>query len=515
MAKRTKKEKKVPPKDAAVIYARFSTKNQKETSIDAQINACRKYASENNLKVIKEYIDREKSATTIEKREDLQELIADSAKGEFSKVLVFSLDRFSRNVRDYLNLEHDLKENGVSLYSLQEHVEDSDTGRTLAIVLMLNAEMYVKSVKIHERKTLRELAEKGKYLGGGLPLGFSLNDKNEYIIHEENADIVRKIFKEYASGKSYNAIIAHLNSLGYRTEAGNKFEKNSLYGILKNEKYIGTYIYQEAQGDNAEATEPFRVELKGHLPKIIDEDLFEKVQEKLKENKATAGQNRKGGKYLLSGFMKCECGANMYVNTSNGKYPYSAYRCSNAKKKQCDNNNGIRREFAERYALGKIFQHLLAPNSLKVITARLNEHIHSQAHVSTKEIKGAKNNLNKLNKRIQNLNDSIMNGTKNHDTERDLEKLSEEKIVIKNEIAMLQKQNELEQLDEEGVWGLIDGDRVKNTLLSDDAPVCREFVRTYVNKIVVFKDSMKIYLNLPRLTDEQKCREAKQKKKNK
>jgi site-specific DNA recombinase len=362
-----------PPEDASVIYARYSTEHQTEKSIEGQLRACKEYAERHGLTVIREYIDRSKSGTTTEKRENLKQMIADSKKGEFSKVLVFSLDRFSRNLRDYLNNTHYLRERGVTLRSVTEQIDDSYSGKILAVILMLNAEMYVENLARHIKKSQKEAALKGLYVGGTPPLGYLVNSNKEYVINEEEAVIVRKIFEMHSAGKSLNDIAEHLNIEGHRTKFSRDFTKSSLNDILNNVIYIGTYKYGSNRDADSDTDKP--IVLERRIPPIISDELFKEAKRRLAINKENAGRNRANRNYMLSGLMICGlCSAKMQVNTRRGEYPYSSYHCPNAKKRECGNRKSIRRRFVERFVLDKIFRYLFATTSLESLTAKLNEY---------------------------------------------------------------------------------------------------------------------------------------------
>lgn len=105
----------------AVIYARFSSDNQREESIDAQVRAIREHAKKNSIVVVGEYIDKAKSAMT-DNRPEFLKMISDSAKGGFDLVLVHKLDRFARNRQDSIGYRMELKKHGVSLISVLEYL---------------------------------------------------------------------------------------------------------------------------------------------------------------------------------------------------------------------------------------------------------------------------------------------------------------------------------------------------------------------------------------------------------
>ena len=111
----------------AVVYARYSSDNQREESIEGQIRDCRAYAEYNGIEIVGEYIDRAFSAKT-DDRPDFQRMIADSAKKLFDVVLVWKLDRFARNRYDSAFYRYTLRKNGVRLISVKENISDGPEG---------------------------------------------------------------------------------------------------------------------------------------------------------------------------------------------------------------------------------------------------------------------------------------------------------------------------------------------------------------------------------------------------
>ena len=105
----------------AVIYARYSSDNQREESIEGQIRECTAYAEKNDITIVKHYIDRAISAKT-DNRPDFQRMIKDSGKKIFDVVLVWKLDRFARNRFDAVNYKYQLEKNGVHLVSAMEPI---------------------------------------------------------------------------------------------------------------------------------------------------------------------------------------------------------------------------------------------------------------------------------------------------------------------------------------------------------------------------------------------------------
>lgn len=221
---------------------------QREESIEAQIRAMRDFAEHNDILIVHEYIDRAKSATTID-RPQFQQMLADSAKGGFDLVLAHKLDRFARNRYDSIGCRMELKENGVSLVSVLEQF-DSDSPESIITesVLEAMAEYYSLNLAREVRKGQRENAYKSMWTGGLPPYGYDVDPETKrLVINEHEAEAVRIIFKMFVRGEGYLTIADELNRLGYKTKRGTDFTKTSFYNMLRNEKYIGNYVYNRSQ----------------------------------------------------------------------------------------------------------------------------------------------------------------------------------------------------------------------------------------------------------------------------
>ena len=194
----------------AVIYARYSSDNQREESIEGQLRECGEYAERNGITVVGSYIDRALSAKTAD-RPEFQRMIKDSAKALFEIVLVWKLDRFSRDRYDSAHYKHILKKNGVKVVSAKEHISDGPEGIILESMLEGMAEYYSAELAQKINRDLTENALKGKNNGGGIPLGYQLTDDQHLRIDPLTAPIVREIYQRYAEGETVRSIITSLN----------------------------------------------------------------------------------------------------------------------------------------------------------------------------------------------------------------------------------------------------------------------------------------------------------------
>ena len=169
----------------AVLYARFSSDNQRSESIDAQIRAMKSYCDYHQIAIIDTYIDEAKSATTAQ-RPAFQKMIADSKSHNFNIVLVHKLDRFARNRYDSALAKRELKRNGVAVYSVLENLDNSPESIMMEAVLEGMSEYYSQNLAREVMKGLVENALQCKHTGGKPPLGYDVDLKTrKLIINEE------------------------------------------------------------------------------------------------------------------------------------------------------------------------------------------------------------------------------------------------------------------------------------------------------------------------------------------
>lgn len=206
-------------------------------------------------------------------RPAFQKMLTDSEREtSWDIVLVYAIDRFGRNSIEIAINKQKLINNGKTLISATQRTSTNiDGSKNLDGILLENmyiglAEYYSAELSQKIRRGLMESREKGLFCGGGLTYGYNVVNKH-IVINDEQAEIIRYIFQEYNNGKIIPDIINELNAKGY-TYKGGDFVKNSLYRILRNEKYIGITKYMG-------------VEYKNIYPPIISENLFYSIQKRL------------------------------------------------------------------------------------------------------------------------------------------------------------------------------------------------------------------------------------------
>ena len=290
----------------AVIYARYSSDSQREESIEGQIRECTDYAVKNGITIISSYIDRALSARTAD-RPEFQRLIADSEKRLFDAVLVWKLDRFSRDRYDSALYKHLLRKNGVKVISAKENISEGPEGIILEAMLEGYAEYYSAELSQKIRRGQQENALKCKSNGGIIPFGYRVDPKERtFVIDPEEAPIVKEIFSRYAAGEPMADIVASLNERGIKSHDGKDFRISVTGFMLKNRKYIGEYKYAD-------------VVVPGGMPAIISEELFERVQRRMVTNQIVSSKSKAVEEYLLTTKIFCgNCGKMMAGESGDG-----------------------------------------------------------------------------------------------------------------------------------------------------------------------------------------------------
>lgn len=277
-----------------VVYARFSSHNQHETSIEGQLKECYEYAKRNGYTIVDTYIDRALTGTN-DNRPEFLRMIDDSNKKLFRFVLVYQLDRFARNRYDSATYKARLKKNGVRVLSARENITDDASGILIEGVLESMAEYYSAELSQKIKRGMTLNAEKCLYTGGGVPLGYKVNPDKTFAIDEAAAFYVRKIYEMYANGSTVTQINKYLNAQQIKTIRGSAFNKNSLHKILKNKRYIGYYTFND-------------IEIENGMPRILSDELFYKVQSIMETNKKAPARTRTNDEYILTTNVICANG---------------------------------------------------------------------------------------------------------------------------------------------------------------------------------------------------------------
>ena len=490
----------------AVAYARFSSDLQREESIEAQTRAIQQYCDANGFVLLTVFADRGISGTS-DKRPEFQKMISTATKGDVDAVIVHKLDRFARNRYDSAFYKNILKKNNVKLISVLENLQDSPESVILESVIEGMNEYYSLNLSREVRKGLQENALECKVTGGPPALGYSV-DRNtqKYIINEYEAEAVRLIFRMYLEGYSYTEIIDTLNTKGYRTRRGIPFAKNSLYAILRNERYTGVYIYVKDSTKNpkgkyvrhGEYDPDAVIRIPGGIPAIISEDDFHRVQAKMKERQHKAAKFSAKQEYLLSGKIYCgECGS-PYAGNSRKPRPdhplYISYKCTrrNQRDTKC-NNPEINRDKLERLVLERLSGVLFNPDVIPRLVEQYNEYIAEKTGSAKERVLALQTELRDVERKITNtVNLMIETGSAAFKDKLNELEQSKEKLLF--ELTEAEAALKQENFSEEQISKLfhIAEQQLKNGTLANR----RLVIDQYINKIIIYPNKIEVYMNL-------------------
>ena len=488
----------------AVAYARFSSDLQRAESIDAQIRAITEYCRQNDHTLLTVYADRAASGTT-DNRPEFARMIGDSAKGEFDLVIVHKLDRFARNRYDSAFNRHVLKKNNVKLISVVENLQDTPESVILESVIEGMNEYYSLNLAREVRKGLLENAMSCKVTGGPPALGYSVDPETQkYVINDWEAEAVRMIFSMYLDGYSYGEIIGALNSKGYRTRRGQPFAKNSIYSILRNERYTGVYIYVKDTSKNpqgkytrhGEYDPDAVVRIPGGIPAIISEEDFRLVQEKMKERQHKAAKFTAKQEYLLSGKIYCgECGS-PYAGNSRKPRPghplYISYKCTKRNQREKCLNPEINRDKLEDIVLSRLSSVVFNPALIPELVTKFNDYVAEKTGSALGKIEPLRSELRKVEHKIR-VTVNLMIDTESDAMKEKLHELEETKAKLVYELSEAEAAVSQAGFSEEQVRQLFG--QAEQQLTNGTLTNRRMVVDRFVDKVVMFPDRVEIYLN--------------------
>jgi site-specific DNA recombinase len=305
------------------IYTRVSSAEQAEkgTSLESQAEQLEAFCKAQKWEVFNQYTDGGFSGKD-GNRPALQALRRDAKAGYFEKVAVWKLDRLARNQRLILEIEAEFREQDISLFSIKEMVDtQTSIGRTVFQVLGLTAEWERDNITERTKTGRIQRMKEGCWASGRAPFGYDYNkDTKHLVINEKEAEIVRKIFDLYASGKSLGSIADQLNKelVSPRGKNSKGWYNNSARHVLINPIYKGEAIVNRhchiSDINNVDLSKAIKIA----VPPIVPEDMWNIAQSRLSNNKHL--KTREKEVFTLQGLIKCgTCGCS-YGAAHSWKY---------------------------------------------------------------------------------------------------------------------------------------------------------------------------------------------------
>lgn len=493
-----------------VAYARFSSDNQREESIDAQLRAIRSYCNQKDYVLLDTYVDEARSATT-DDRPSFQRMVRDAAAGNFSAVIVHKLDRFSRNRYDSAIYKKQLRDHGVRVESVLEHLDDSPESVILESLLEGMSEYYSKNLAREVRKGQNENALKCRH-NGGVPLyGYSVDKDGYYVINEYESAAVRAIFQLVKTGHSYQEIISIMTERGYRTRSGKKFSYSTIHHMLHNEKYNGTYVYnrtmpQPKGGKRTNASRPDDeiLRIPGGMPAIVDMPTFLEVQKimKRRNNQSAVAAGHAKEVYLLQGLIKCgNCGSPMVgARRKDGrdKKLRVSYECSGRKRKRtnCMMRN-VSRDLVENLVIDHLEKYVLSDEAIARAKEILAEEIEKNSKTAPDGLNALKKDLADTNAALDHLIDAIAAGVDALRMKDKIDALEAKRISLEQQITLIEsRQHTFDSIQLAGLDAVLSQYR---NIRSKDRKEQKEIINKFVKEVLVYDnddDGSKIILTL-------------------
>jgi site-specific DNA recombinase len=368
------------------LYARYSSENQRDASITDQLRICRAHADKQGWQIVEEYTDHAISGASL-LRPGIQALMLDGQNGRFDIVLAEAMDRLSRDQEDIAGLYKRMTYGGMKIVTLSE---GEVSHLHIGLKGTMNA-LFLKDLADKTRRGLQGRIQLGKS-GGGNAYGYDvvrkLNaigepDRGDRTINTTEADVVRRIFRDYIDGKSPKRIAVELNQDGISAPTGGDWGFTTIIGnakrgtgILNNEMYVGRLVWNRQRfvkdpdtGKRQARLNPADEWIIKDVPelRIVDSNAWDAVKAKQAAIKVKRNPDGKTGenqfwdrtrpKYLLSGLTKCGCCGGGYSMVSG-----YLLGCSTARNKgTCDNRVNIRRDQLEERVLAALRHHLMEP----------------------------------------------------------------------------------------------------------------------------------------------------------
>jgi site-specific DNA recombinase len=435
----------------AGVYARYSSDNQSDASIDDQVRVCRAEIERNGWDLVEVYADAGISgASTF--RPGYQKLLLDASTGVIDLVVAEGLDRLSRDLADVATLFKHLSFLGVRLWTVAD-------GPINELHVGLKGTMNALYLKDLAQKTHRGLEGRvrGGMSGGGICYGYDLvpGQTGARRINEAEAEVVVRIFEEYATGRSPRAIAVRLNEDRILGPRGGSWRDTTIRGhitrgagILNNEMYIGRLVWNRQCFRKDPATgrrrsrrnDPARV-IEEEVPalRIVSDELWNAVKarqtairesEGVTKARATRFWEQRRAQHLLTGLVYCSSCGSRFASVGRDYLACSAARGQGT----CTNRKGVRRAPLEELILDGLRQRLMAPEMVEEFVVAYHEEVNRHRREATAARAGKERELAEVTRKLDKLIEALIEGYRTAGLQQKLEELEARKATLEQEL---------------------------------------------------------------------------------
>ena len=429
----------------ALINARYSTDNQNPDSIEVQVQKCAEWCHQRNIPILGIYAD-EATSGMKDTRPRYEEMMAQLRMGIGDMVVIYDQSRMFRKMTAWFAFRDELTAMDVKVISVTQpmigkDLRDPTNFLTEGSMALFN-QIWALQSRQKTMEKMRFMARNGQHTGGKPALGYVVKDGRLEICPEE-AQIVRRIFQEYADGKSYQQIIAGLNRDGLKTKRGNAFGSNSLHDLLHNEKYIGVLVYGQSpyredgtrNTHSKDLTNAIRIE--DALPAIIDRELFDTVQRRMEQNKRQqGGRPPTVREYPLKGRVFCaDCKSAMTISTSQQRYNY--YRCTGKKRLHNCDMAPIGAEYLEQRVAEAVRMVLGSPKDAAGLIRILRDQAEKLQGSSVARLQALLQQEREINRKLENAMEAVLNGLTSQALQAKISQLETDRATVQRDLRSL------------------------------------------------------------------------------
>jgi site-specific DNA recombinase len=442
----------------AVIYARYSSENQREASITDQVEVCRRYIERQGWTVAGVYDDAAISGAS-RMRPGFLRLLADAEARRFDVVVCEAIDRLGRKLADVADLYDRLTFARVEIHAISiGHVTQMHIG-----IMGTMAQMTLSDMRDKVRRGQLGRARAGR-IPGGLAYGYEVvppppgaKESGERRIKPAEADIVRRIFRDYAAGVSPRKLASKLNAEHTPGPEGRPWIDTTIRGqvdrgtgLLNNTLYIGrlswnrcSYVKDPRTGRRIARVNPRAEWEETEVPelRLVDQELWDQVKVRQTEARIEMGRDDDGNalnrthrrQFLLSGLLRCgSCGGG-YTIIGEDRYGCATRRG----KGTCDNRQTITRQRIEARVLGGLKERMLTPDLIEEFVRSFAEEMATQQREATGNQTRLNRDLAEVERRLQGVLRAIENGAWNDSLRDRLNDLEARKTDLSGQIAAI------------------------------------------------------------------------------
>jgi site-specific DNA recombinase len=438
----------------AGVYARYSSDNQREASIDDQVEVCRRYAELQGWEIVKVYPDHALSGAS-RFRPAFEQMQVDAEARRFDVIIVEALDRLSRKLADVAELHDRLTFLGVRLHA----VNTGEITPLHAGVLGMMAQAYLKDLGEKTKRGQLGRALKGK-IPGGKAYGYDVlparaDGAGERSINTAKATVVVRIFELFAAGISPREIAKMLNAEGIPGPGGREWRDTTIRGqvdrgtgILNNALYVGriewnrcSYVKDPRTGKKVARPNPPEQWEIVPVPelRIVSDELWDAVKARQAEVRIVMTRDADGNalngahrrKYLLSGLLECGVCGGGYTIIDAANYGCATHRC----KGTCSNGLKVRRDDLERRVLDGLRDRLLAPELVEEFARAFQEEVNRLAAEKTRHRAEDEGRLQAVRRKIATMIRAIEDGMYQPSMKARMAELEAEKAMLEERLA--------------------------------------------------------------------------------